>query len=92
MKKFILSLVLFASTINAGHKTEDRPSIILVIAFNPVFPGGVIVTTSLSSAEAVAEAWSNLDPLCQAVPEVCIARYNGTVYEIFYNDGSKEII
>ncbi len=91
MKQAFLGLALAASLVCAQPRHEDRPGeqIILVIATNPAFPGGVILGTNLAIIEAEAVAMASLDPLCGLIPQLCEARAAATVFSVIYADGSE---
>jgi hypothetical protein len=94
----LIVLALVASFVSAQtlHRSEHAKNIsnpvILVIAKNPVFPGGFIIGNNLYTVETQAKNLSSLDPVCNPVPQVCAARFAATVYTIVYADGSQETI
>lgn len=91
-----VSLLLFAGlAIQAANPlprhTEVRPRLsaetpLIVLAENPAF--GYIWAPTLADAETQAKAMTSLDPLCGAVPELCVLRFDNTIYFGIFADGS----
>lgn len=91
LKTLLMISALFVNTINASPKHEMPEKVVLVVALNPAFPGGTIVGTNLAAVEAEALIMASLDPVCNAVPQVCQARFEMTEYIVLYANGGLVI-
>lgn len=86
MKTILLACILAASGISAR-----AANIIFVFGENAAFPE-VAYGDTLEQAQQMAKQLADIDPVCQAVPQVCEIRYESTVYYVFYDDGTIETV
>ena len=88
-----VSIALIASLAGAESRKQSPkahgPTLLSVTAYNYAIPGGQVSAPTLQEAETLAKQETALDPVCYAVPELCISRYENTVYVGFYSDGSS---
>jgi hypothetical protein len=90
--KLVFAIALVASFASAQPKpAENKPSVVLVIASNPAIPGGVVIATSIAQAQIDVMEMTSLDPVCNAVPQLCQARAAATVYKVIYSNGTEEV-
>lgn len=75
-----------------AHKDKASVSVVLVIAENPDPSIGTVTAPTMATAIEEIDALASLDPVCQAVPQVCAARTANTLYRVLYSDGTEEAI
>lgn len=95
MKKLITIVALVASFACAqSHPTgKAKPQAVdFVIAVNQDPSIGVVTALTLEEAKEQIASLASLDPVCYAVPQVCVTRAEVTVYYIFYRDGAEAVV
>jgi hypothetical protein len=87
-----IAFALVASFVSAKslHDEQKAATVIFVIVTNPAFPS--FVAPDLPTAQSESAAMSSLDPVCNAVPQVCETRAAMTRYTVVYSDGSTQVI